>query len=50
MKAAGNTQLSAEARVRFADIGPDDPRLATHILPVLRELRPGLTPRSLKVI
>jgi GNAT superfamily N-acetyltransferase len=36
--------------LQFADIGPDDPRLAADILPVLRELRPLLTPQSLKVI
>ena len=34
----------------FADIGPEDPRLATDVLPVLRELRPHLTPQSLKAI
>jgi hypothetical protein len=30
--------------MQFADAGPDDPRIATDILPVLRELRPDLTP------
>lgn len=50
MKAAGTMHLSAEAHVQFTDIGPDDPRLTTDILPVLRELRPHLTPQSLKVI
>jgi GNAT superfamily N-acetyltransferase len=46
------THLSkADARVlQFADISPDDPRLATDILPVLRELRPHLTPQSLGLI
>ena len=38
------------AVIQFADIGPDDPRLAADILPVLRELRPHLTPGSLNVI
>jgi len=37
-------------RTQFADIGPDDPRLAADILPVLRELRSQLTPESLRVI
>ena len=32
--------------MQFADIGPDDPRLAADILPVLRELRPLLNPQS----
>ena len=50
MKATGTTHLSTEAHVQFTDIGPDDPRLTTDILPVLRELRPHLTPQSLKVI
>jgi GNAT superfamily N-acetyltransferase len=36
--------------VQFADIDPDDPRLASDILPVLRELRSHLTPESLRVI
>ena len=38
------------AVIQFADIGPDDPRLAADILPVLRELRPHLTSGSLNVI
>jgi GNAT superfamily N-acetyltransferase len=50
MKQARTTHLSPEAHVQFADISPDDPRLATDILPVLRELRPHLTPQSLKAI
>jgi GNAT superfamily N-acetyltransferase len=36
--------------IQFTDIGPDDPRLATDILPVLRELRPHLTAGSLASI
>ena len=35
------------AAIQFTDIGPDDPRLAADILPVLRELRPHLTAGSL---
>jgi len=50
MKATDTTHLSAKAHLQFTDIGPDDPRLATDILPVLGELRPHLTPQSLKVI
>jgi GNAT superfamily N-acetyltransferase len=50
MKATSTSHLSAEARVQFTDIGPDDPRLATDILPVLGELRPHLTSQSLKAI
>lgn len=33
--------------LRFVDVGPEDPRLARDLLPVLRELRPHLTPESL---
>ena len=36
--------------MQFADISPDDPRLATEILPVLGELRSQLTYPSLKAI
>jgi hypothetical protein len=36
--------------MQLADIGPDDPRLAADILPVLRELRPHLTQESLSII
>ena len=50
MKATSTSHLSAEAHVQFTDIGPDDPRLATDILPVLGELRPHLTSQSLKAI
>jgi GNAT superfamily N-acetyltransferase len=40
--------MEAAARaLQFTDIGPDDPRLAVDILPVLRELRPHLTAESL---
>jgi hypothetical protein len=39
MKATSTSHLSAEAHVQFTDIGPDDPRLANDILPVLGELR-----------
>jgi GNAT superfamily N-acetyltransferase len=43
--------VSAEADgVHFADIGPDDPRLISYILPVLSELRSHLTPESIKAI
>jgi GNAT superfamily N-acetyltransferase len=38
---------AAASALRFTDIGPDDPRLAADILPVLRELRPHLTAESL---
>jgi GNAT superfamily N-acetyltransferase len=38
------------AAIRFADIGPGDPRLATDILPVLLELRPHLTAATLASI
>lgn len=31
----------------LVDVGPDDPRLVDDLLPVLRELRPHLTPSSL---
>jgi GNAT superfamily N-acetyltransferase len=41
---------AATGGMLFADIGPEDPRLATDVLPVLRELRPHLTPQSLKAI
>jgi GNAT superfamily N-acetyltransferase len=41
---------TAAAVIQLADIGPDDPRLAADILPVLRELRPHLTSESLSVI
>ncbi len=41
---------TAAAALQFADIGPDDPRLAAEIWPVLRELRPQLTSASLKII
>jgi GNAT superfamily N-acetyltransferase len=41
---------TAAALIRLADIAPDDPRLAADILPVLRELRPHLTPESLNAI
>lgn len=36
--------------IEFTDIGPGDPRLAAHILPVLQELRPHLTAPSLTSI
>jgi GNAT superfamily N-acetyltransferase len=39
-----------ELTIQFTDIGPDDPRLAADILPVLRELRPHLTAESLASI
>jgi GNAT superfamily N-acetyltransferase len=32
--------------MRFVDLDPGDPRLATDVLPVLEELRPHLTPES----
>jgi hypothetical protein len=43
MKATSTSHLSAEAHVQFTDIGPDDPRLATDILPasVARVIRRG---------
>lgn len=41
---------TAAAVIQFADIGPDDPRLAADILPVLRELRPHLMSESLSLI
>jgi GNAT superfamily N-acetyltransferase len=41
---------AAAAAIQFTDIGPDDPRLAADILPVLRELRPHLTAESLASI
>jgi GNAT superfamily N-acetyltransferase len=41
---------AAAGVTQFEEIGPEDPRLATDILPVLRELRPHLTPQSLKAI
>ena len=50
MKVTSTTRPSAETHLQFTDIGPDDPRLATDILPVLGELRPHLTPQSLQVI
>ena len=50
MKATSTTHLPAHAHAQFTDIGPEDPRLATDILPVLGELRPHLTPLSLKAI
>jgi GNAT superfamily N-acetyltransferase len=34
----------------FSDIGPDDPRLSTELLPVLLQLRPHLTADSLRAI
>ena len=36
--------------MQFADIDPDDPQLITDILPVLAELRPKLTPGSLRAV
>jgi GNAT superfamily N-acetyltransferase len=41
---------TAIAALQFTDVGPDDPRLAADILPVLRELRPHLTAESLSSI
>jgi GNAT superfamily N-acetyltransferase len=41
---------TAAVSIQLADIGPDDPRLAADILPVLRELRPHLTPESFNAI
>ena len=41
---------TAAAATQFADIGPDDPRLAADIWPVLRGLRPHLTSESLSII
>ena len=50
MKVTSTTRPSAETHLQFTDIGPDDPRLGTDILPVLGELRPHLTPQSLQLI
>ena len=36
--------------VRLVDLGPGDPRLSSHLLPVLLELRPHLTAESFAVI
>ena len=41
---------TAIAALQFTDVGPDDPRLAADILPVLRELRSHLTAESLSSI
>jgi GNAT superfamily N-acetyltransferase len=41
---------AAAAALQFTDVGPDDPRLAADILPVLAELRPHLTADSLTSI
>jgi GNAT superfamily N-acetyltransferase len=41
---------AAAGTVHFTDVSPDDPRLATDIFPVLRELRSQLTPGSLREI
>src|SRR5258708_10639462 len=46
----GGAMMAAAAAIQFTDIGPDDPRLAADILPVLRELRPHLTAESLTSI
>ncbi len=37
-------------RVNLIDIGPEDPRLETDVLAVLIQLRPALTPQSLRDI
>ncbi len=42
--------MAPATAIQFTDIGPDDPRLAADILPVLRELRPHLTAESLTSI
>jgi GNAT superfamily N-acetyltransferase len=42
--------MTPATAIQFTDIGPDDPRLAADILPVLRELRPHLTAESLTSI
>ena len=36
--------------MQFVDMEPGDPRLASEVLPVLRELRPHLTPESFAAI
>jgi GNAT superfamily N-acetyltransferase len=38
------------APVRLVDLDPGDPRLLTDVLPVLRELRPHLTPESFTAV
>jgi hypothetical protein len=40
MKATSTTHLSAEAHAQFTGIGPEDPRLATDILPCSANCRP----------
>src|SRR5262249_54517206 len=47
---SGDAMKAAAAAIQFTDIGPDDPRLADDVLPVLRELRPHLTAESLASI
>jgi GNAT superfamily N-acetyltransferase len=46
----GDAVKASAAALQFTDIGPDDARLVADILPVLRELRPHLTPESLASI
>lgn len=46
----GGAMMTPATAIQFTDIGPDDPRLAADILPVLRELRPHLTAESLTSI
>lgn len=46
----GGAMKESATAPQFTDIGPDDPRLAADILPVLRELRPHLTAGSLTSI
>lgn len=38
---AGGAMKASAAAPQFTVIGPDDPRLAAHIPPALRELRPS---------